>query len=66
MFLLAAFAVLLAACGGKPNLKFGDNEFPVQTVESTGSSTQTTYPAVIKGIQEMCIRDRRNRVVVKR
>lgn len=65
VFLLAAFAVLLAACGGKPNLKFGDNEFPVQTVESTGSSTQTTYPAVIKGIQDVEIRPKVSGFITK-
>ena len=65
VFLLATFAVLLAACGGKPNLKFGDNEFPVQTVESTGSSTQTTYPAVIKGIQDVEIRPKVSGFITK-
>ena len=57
-FVLATAAMLLASCGGKrggmPN--FGDNEYPVVTVESQNSSTQTSYPATIKGVQDVEIR----------
>lgn len=56
LFLLAAMAVLLVSCGGKGNMKFGDNEYPVASVASSSSSTQSTYPAVIKGIQDVEIR----------
>ncbi len=56
MFLLAAVATLFVACGGRGNMKFGDNEFPVQTIGTTGSTTESTYPAVIKGIQDVEIR----------
>ena len=37
-------------------MNFGDNEYPVITVAATGSATQTIYPAVIKGIQDVEIR----------
>lgn len=57
-FVMATAAMLLVSCGGKrggmPN--FGDNEYPVVTVESQSSSTQTSYPATIKGVQDVEIR----------
>lgn len=57
-FLFVALASLLASCGGKqggrPN--FGDNEYPVVTVEAKSSVMQSTYPATLKGIQDVQIR----------
>ena len=56
--MVVAMAVILVACGGKgggmPN--FGDNEFPVQSVQTKDASMQTTYPATIKGVQDVEIR----------
>jgi membrane fusion protein (multidrug efflux system) len=58
LFLLVAAATCLVACGGKsggaPN--FGDNEFPIETVGTTSALSQTTYPATIKGVQDVEIR----------
>ena len=55
--MLAAAAVMLSSCGGggggRPT--FGDNEFPVVTVGTSSSSTQQTYPATIKGVQDVQI-----------
>ena len=65
MFLFAAMAALLVSCGGRPNMKFGDNEYPVTQIESTGSTTQTTYPAVIKGIQDVEIRPKVSGFITK-
>lgn len=49
---------MLASCGGNkggmPN--FGDNEYPVVAAQVSSASLQTTYPAVIKGIQDVEIR----------
>ena len=56
MFLLVVIVAILVSCGGRGNMNFGDNEYPVITVAATGSATQTTYPAVIKGIQDVEIR----------
>ena len=57
-FMIAAAAALLASCGGKrggqPN--FGDDEYPVVTVGTSSSASQTTYPATIKGVQDVEIR----------
>ena len=57
LFMFAASALLLASCGGKsggrPN--FGDNEYPVVTVGTSSASSQATYPASIKGVQDVQI-----------
>ena len=55
---IAVSALLLVSCGGKSGGRpeFGDNEYPVTTVELQNSSTQTTYPATIKGVQDVEIR----------
>jgi membrane fusion protein (multidrug efflux system) len=57
IFILAAMAAVLSSCGGgsgRPN--FGDDEYPVRTVTAQGAATQTTYPATLKGIQDVEIR----------
>ena len=55
--MLAAMAAMLVACsggGGRPT--FGDNEYPVVTVGTSSADMQTTYPATIKGVQDVEIR----------
>jgi len=57
MVLTAALAALLVSCGGgggRPT--FGDNEYPVEAVTTTSTSLQTSYPAIIHGIQDVEIR----------
>lgn len=56
MLLIAAAAALLVSCGGKGNMKFGDDEYPVQTAGTSSAALQSTYPATIKGIQDVEIR----------
>jgi len=54
--MFAAVTMLLASCsggGGRPS--FGDNEFPVMTVGTSSTQMQTTYPATIKGVQDVQI-----------
>ena len=57
MFLVMTVAsLILSSCGGgggRPN--FGDNEYPVVEVGTQSSTTQTTYPATIKGVQDVQI-----------
>ena len=51
---IAAATMLLASCGGgggRPS--FGDNEFPVVTVGTSSTTMQSTYPAGIKGVQDV-------------
>ena len=55
--MFAAIAATLASCGGgggRPT--FGDNEFPVTTAGTSSADMQSTYPAAIKGIQDVEIR----------
>ena len=48
--------LLLASCsggGGRPN--FGDNEYPVVEVGTQSAAMQQTFPATIKGVQDVQI-----------
>ena len=54
---VAAVTASLTACGGGGSMpKFGNNEFPVETVGANSASLQSTYPATIKGIQDVEVR----------
>ena len=56
---IALFAVgmsLLTACGNSQSgMKLGDAEFAVMAVNSTTSDLTTSYPATIKGTQEITL-----------
>ena len=55
--MIAAVAATLVSCGGgggRPT--FGDNEFPVTTAGESNADMQSTYPASIKGVQDVEIR----------
>ena len=54
VLMFAAASMLLASCGGgggRPT--FGDNEFPVVTVGTSSTTMQSSYPATIKGVQDV-------------
>ena len=56
LMLMAAATLLLTSCGkggGRPT--FGDNEYPVVEVGTQSTVMQTTYPATIKGVQDVQI-----------
>ena len=56
ILMIAATTMLLASCGGgggRPT--FGDNEYPVTSVGTSTTSMQSTYPATIKGVQDVQI-----------
>ena len=64
--LTAALAAVLVSCGGnqgKPG--FGDNEYAVRTIQGQSASLQTTYPAVIKGVQDVEIRPKISGFITK-
>ena len=57
---------LLTACGGgQGGMKMGDNEFAVMTTVSTSSHQTKTYPATIKGLQDIEIRPQVAGFIVK-
>lgn len=54
ILMFTAATMLLASCGGgggRPS--FGDNEYPVAEVGTSSTTMQSTYPAVIKGVQDV-------------
>ena len=68
ILLVAALSAVLASCGGgksggKPN--FGDNEYAVRTVQGQNADLQTTYPATIKGVQDVEIRPKVSGFITK-
>ena len=66
---MALFAVgvsLLTACGGgQSGMKMGDDEFAVMTVTASNSAQTRSYPATIKGLQDIEIRPQVSGFVVK-
>jgi len=54
-FILASAVVLMTACS-QTMPKMGDNEYPVETIQSQTAAVQSTYPATLKGIQDVEIR----------
>lgn len=57
---------LLTACGGgQSGMKLGDDEYAVQTVSVTSSDQTTSYPATIKGLQDIEIRPQVSGFIVK-
>ena len=67
ILLVAALTAVLASCGGKSGGKpdFGDNEYAVRTVQGQNADLQTTYPATIKGVQDVEIRPKVSGFITK-
>lgn len=70
VFFVAAVCVLaaLTSCGGskKGGLPdFGDDEFAVAAIGSSSAALQTTYPATIKGIQDVEVRPKVSGFITK-
>lgn len=57
---------LLTACGNSQSgMKLGDNEFTVITVSATTSDQSTSYPATIRGTQDIEVRPQVSGFIVK-
>lgn len=66
IFLVASVAFFLVSCGGgKNSMDFSDNEYPVRTIEPQGASSETLYPATIRGIQDVEIRPKVSGFITK-
>ena len=59
-------AVMLTSCGSKSN-KMGEasNDFAVETIQTTTADLKTSYPATIKGMQDIEIRSKVSGYLVK-
>ena len=55
---LFALGLTLTACSGNKQQMMGadNNEFAVETVETGAADLSTTYPATIRGVQDVEIR----------
>ncbi len=56
MFVAAVSCLVACGGGGKGGMNFGDNEYPIATVGTSTAEMLTTYPATIKGMQDVEIR----------
>ncbi len=66
MLMIAAAAMLFASCGKSGGgLPMGDNEFPVITLGASNASLESSYPATIKGIQDVEVRPKISGFVTK-
>lgn len=61
----AVMTVLSSCGGGQSGMKLGDDEFTVVTVQSTASQQSTSYPATIKGVQDIEVRPQVSGFIVK-
>ena len=65
-YLFAAMVALLASsCGNSGKPAFGDNEFPVMTIGTQGTELTSTYPASLKGVQDVEIRPKVSGFITK-
>lgn len=65
MLLAVAAAALLASCGkGQQSLPTSD-EYPVITIGASNAQLKTTYPATIKGIQDVEVRPKVSGFITK-
>lgn len=66
ILLVASVAAFITSCsGGSGAPNFGDNEFAVRTIGSQSAATQTTYPAIIRGIQDVEVRPKVSGFITK-
>ncbi len=63
---ICAAGFILFSCGNSQGgMKLGDDEFTVTTVSTTSSNQTTSYPATIKGTQDIEIRPQVSGFIVK-
>lgn len=64
--LVAAVALALTSCGNKSHSGLpSDDKFPVMTIGESSADMQTTYPATIKGIQDVEVRPKISGFITK-
>ena len=62
---IAAVVVLLAGCSGGQRSLPTSNEYPVVTIGASNAQLKTTYPATIKGVQDVEVRPKVSGFITK-
>ena len=65
MIVLAVSASLMSSCGNKQGGLPQSNEYPVITIQSTNSEMSSSYPATIRGKQDIEIRPKISGFITK-
>ena len=65
MIVLAVSASLMSSCGNKQGVLPQSNEYPVITIQSTNSEMSSSYPATIRGKQDIEIRPKISGFITK-
>ncbi|MCD8210566.1 MAG: efflux RND transporter periplasmic adaptor subunit [Prevotella sp.] len=65
ILLFAATAIMLSSCGGKSGSQGGVPGFAVRTVSTEEVNLETSYPASIKGVQDVEIRPKVSGFITK-
>ena len=65
LLVVSVAAFIISCSGGSGAPGFGDNEFAVRTIGSQSAATQITYPATIRGIQDVEVRPKVSGFITK-
>lgn len=65
MLFAAVVAALITSCGSDQQGLPTSNEFPVITIGASNAQTNTTYPATIKGVQDVQVRPKVSGFITK-
>ena len=65
LIIAVAIAVVLTSCGGGKQQLPTSNEYPTITIGASNAQLNTTYPATIKGIQDVQVRPKVSGFITK-
>lgn len=65
MLVVSVGAALLASCSKQSQMKLGDDQYTVESVQTSSSNQSTSYPATIKGFQDVEVRPQVTGQIVK-
>lgn len=65
LLVVSVAAFIISCSGGSGAPGFGNNEFAVRTIGSQSAATQITYPATIRGIQDVEVRPKVSGFITK-
>lgn len=65
LLLVSLVGAILTSCGGGKNSLPTSDEYPVMTIGAANAETKTTYPATLKGIQDVEVRPKVSGFITK-